>query len=291
MREFLTVLGTWRFEPSLAVGILGVAAAYLYAAHRVSVQHPAAVWPRRYTVSFIAALAITWIVTLGPIGAYDDTFFWAHMLQHLALTMLVAPLLLLGAPILLVLRTSSRRQRRTVWMPMLRSHVVIWLTNPYVGWLLFAGVLMGTHFSPFYEFALEHPLVHNYVEHPLYLGIALVYYYPLLSVNPGPRRVPYAARALSLFTIMFPETMTGFFIYASRYVMYPFYAHVQRPFGGGAIADQQLGGALMWAGSMLIDSVWVVLAVAAWLRSERAVAERIDLQTMRDLTVASGSIS
>lgn len=286
MREFLTVLGAWTFDPVLGVGMIAAAAAYVWAVAVVNQRSPAMRWPGRYTVSFMSGLVIAWIVLLGPFGAYDDVFFWAHMVQHIALMMLVAPLLLLGAPVLLLLRVSSRQVRRRWLMPVLHSRLLQWLTRPAVGWIIFAGVLLGTHFSPFYEFSLDHPLVHRLIEHPLYLGAALIYYYPLLATNPGPRPVPYSMRAISLFTMMFPETMSGFFIYASRYVMYPFYAHVSRPFGPGPILDQQLGGALMWGGSMVIDSVWVAIAVSEWLRSEKRVARRLDLQTMRELALA-----
>lgn len=278
-----TFLSTWSFVPTLAAGLVLSAAAYLWAVHTVNRRQPEMRWPRRYTVSFISALVFAWLVLLGPIGAYDDTFFWAHMVQHIALMMLVGPLLLLGAPVLLILRVSSKRVRRTWIIPVLRSRVMTWLTMPAVGWLIFVGVLMGTHFSGWYDFALEHPLVHDYVEHPLYLGAALIYYYPLLPTNPGPRRVPYWLRAVSLFSMMFPETMTGFFIYAAGYQLYPYYDHVHRAFGPGPMTDQQLGGAIMWAGSMLIDTVWVTYAVLDWLRSESRVASRIDIQTLKDL--------
>jgi putative copper resistance protein D len=190
--------------------------------------------------------------------------------------------------VLLILRVSSRELRHDWVTPVLRSRALTWLTQPVVGWVIFAGVLLGTHFSPFYDFALSHPLVHEYVEHPLYLGAALIFYYPLLAANPGPRRVPYWLRAVSLFAMMIPETMTGFFIYASNYLMYPFYAHVHRPFGPTPIVDEQFGGALMWGLSMLIDSVWVVLAVVDWLHSETRRAERIDLQTLGRLPVPTG---
>ncbi|MEO9197795.1 MAG: cytochrome c oxidase assembly protein [Antricoccus sp.] len=283
MEATWTFLETWDFDPALVTGLILSGSAYLWAVHEVNRRQPDMRWPRRYTVSFMSALALAWFVLLGPIGAFDDTFFWAHMVQHLALMMLIGPLLLLGAPVLLILRVSSKRVRRTWIIPIVRSRLMTWLTRPLVGWLIFAGVLLGTHFSPWYDFALEHPLVHHYVEHPLYLGAALIFYYPLLPVNPGPRRVPYWLRAASLFTMMFPETMTGFFIYAAGYQMFPFYTHVHRPFGPGPMADQQTGGAIMWAGSMLIDTIWVSLAVLDWLRSESKVAARIDVQTLKKL--------
>jgi cytochrome c oxidase assembly factor CtaG len=278
--QALTFLQHWTFDPAPVTGLLAGAACYLWAVRRISRHSPDYPWPRRSTAAFLSGLALVWIALLGPIGAYDDTFFWAHMVQHLVLVMLAAPLLLLGAPVLLILRVSSRRIRRSYVVPVLRSRVVRVLTDPYVGWLLFAGVLVGTHFSPFFDYSLRHPLVHEFVEHPLYLGVALVFYYPLLPGNPSPRRVPPAWRALSLFLMMIPETMTGFFIYASRYLLYPFYGTVTRPFGPGPLADQQLAGALMWSGSMLIDAVWVSVAVLDWLHSEEKRSHRIDLETL-----------
>jgi cytochrome c oxidase assembly factor CtaG len=87
--------------------------------------------------------------------------------------------------------------------------------------------------------------------------------------------------------MMTPETMTGFFIYATGYVMYPFYLTVDRPFGPSALRDQQWGGALMWSGSMIIDAVWVTLAAREWLRNEHEVARRIDIDTMRRMQISA----
>ena len=211
-----TFLGSWTFDPLLGPVLLGAVVAYLWAAHRIDVRYPDHPWPRRHTTAFLAGIALAALVLLGPVGAYDDTFFWAHMVQHIALMMLIAPLLLLGAPVLLILRSTTPRIRHAWVLPVLRSRVVTTLCRPVIGWLVFAGVLLGTHFTPFYEFSLEHEAVHIYVEHPLYLGAALIYYYPLISANPGPLRVPHSLRSVSLFSMMFPETMTGFFIYRGR---------------------------------------------------------------------------
>jgi putative copper resistance protein D len=281
-----TIATSATFDPVLTTGIVAVGAAYLAGVRRVRRVSPDHPWPRHYTACFVSALVLAWIALQGPFGAYDDTFFWAHMVQHLMLMMLVAPLLLLGAPVLLVLRISTHEFRHRWVVPALRSRVAKALTKPGVGWVVFAGTLLITHFSPFYEFCLTHSWAHEYLEHPIFLGAGLIYYYPLLPGNPGPRRVSPAIRTLSLFSMMTPETMTGFFIYATGYVMYPYYAQVQRPFGPSALRDQQWGGALMWSASMIIDAVWVTLAARDWLRSEREVARRIDLDTMRRMRVS-----
>ncbi|MEO8518677.1 MAG: cytochrome c oxidase assembly protein [Dermatophilaceae bacterium] len=279
----MSFLSSWSFDPALVLVLVSAAVSYTWAARTVSARQPEAPWSARASTCFQSGIALLWVVLQGPTGVFDDTFFWAHMVQHIVLVMVCAPLLLLGAPVLLILRVSSPQVRRRWLVPILRSRPVGVLTDPVVTWLLLAAVVVGTHFTPFYELALESSFLHRFVEHPLYLGAALLYFYPLLPGNLATRRVAPAGRVVSLFLMMVPETMTGFFIYASPYVMYPFYEHVQRPFGPGALADQQLGGALMWAGSMLIDAGWVTLAAYAWLRSEEAKGRRGDAVLAREL--------
>ncbi|MEP7179168.1 MAG: cytochrome c oxidase assembly protein, partial [Pseudonocardiales bacterium] len=146
MDRVLTILATWTFDPVLGLGLIVCACAYLQGLRILTMRGQSPPWPRRYTVCFFSGLALTWFVLLGPIGAYDDIFFWAHMTQHLAIMMVAAPLLVLGAPVLLLLRVSSRQFRRRRLVPILRSRAVAAVTHPVVGWLLFAGVLVGTHF-------------------------------------------------------------------------------------------------------------------------------------------------
>ena len=279
----MSFLSAWTLDPALAISLVTVSALYAWAARTVSTRHPETPWPGRKCASFQSGVVLLWVILQGPTGVFDETFFWAHVVQHIVMVMVCAPLLLLGAPVLLILRMSSPELRRRWLVPLLRSRLADALANPVAIWLVLVLVIVGTHFSPFYELALEHSNLHRYVEHPLYLGAALLYFYPLLPGNLATRKVAPAGRVLSLFSIMVPEAMTGFFIYASPYVMYPFYARVSRPFGPGALADQQLGGALMWAGSMLINAGWVALAAHAWLRSEEAKGRRVDAVLAREL--------
>ena len=95
-----------------------------------------------------------------------------------------------------------------------------------------------------------------------------------------PLKRPWEHRPLSISGL-------SFFIYASNYLLYPFYAHVRRPFGPPPLADQQVGGILMWSGGMLIDVAWLVLATTAWLRSEATRTRRVDEQIARELAARS----
>ena len=133
-----------------------------------------------------------------------------------------------------------------------------------------------THVPRVYDLFLAHPLLHDYVEHPLYLGAALVFFQPLLSPTTGSRFVPHWQRLVSLFTVMVPMAMIGFAIFAAPHLSYPFYAHVARPFGPGPLADQHLGGILMWSTSMVLSAAWLVVAGNGWLAAEERRTRRSD---------------
>lgn len=276
-------LGSWDPQPVPILAATLTAALYAWGARRVIGGGRA--WPGRRSVAFGAGLALWLLVIVGPFGALDDTFFWAHMVQHLVTMMVVAPLLLLGAPVLLLLQVLSRPARRRWVVPVLRSPALRFLTRPVVTWVLFAGALVATHFTGFYDAALENPALHEFVEHPLYLGVALLYFYPLVGANPVPHGPTPLVKVVSLVLMMLPESMTGFFIYVSRHVLYPAYAAAERPFGPGPLADQQLAGGLMWSSGMLLGAFWVSVAVHEWLKAEARATVRID----REIALTQGA--
>ncbi|MDQ2758152.1 MAG: cytochrome c oxidase assembly protein [Actinomycetota bacterium] len=285
MPEVVSFLSQWVLAPVPTLAVALAAAAYVRAVRRVDRRYPGTRWPRSRVWFFLTGLGLLLFVVIGPVGAYDDDFFWAHMVQHLTIMMVAAPLLLMGAPVLLALRVGTRQRRRPL-VALLRSRPVRVLTNPLLTWALFAATMLGTHFTPFYNFAVTHPLVHDYVEHPLYLTVALLYFYPLVGGNPLPHGPSPLAKVVSLIAQMGPESMTGFFLYTAPGVLYPAYAQSDRPFGPGPLADQQLGGALMWCGGMVVGAVWISVAVAAWLSAESRAAHRIDRQVATDLARA-----
>jgi putative copper resistance protein D len=262
--------------PVPVIGLVAAVSAYLLAVRRVGRSTPTNPWPRSRTACFLAGALTLCVAVLGPAAYFDDTFFFAHMIQHVLLTMLAAPLIVLGDPVLLLLRAVPRATRRRWVVPVLRSRAAVGLAGPMLGWVLFTGVMLGTHVPAVYDFPLTHPWVHDYVEHPLYLTAALLFFYPLLSPTPGPRRVPAGVRILSLLTVMLPMSLLGFFIYVLPRVAYPFYAHTARPFGPGPLTDQQLAGALMWSSSMVLGVTWLCVAGMGWLRSEAARTRRLD---------------
>jgi putative copper resistance protein D len=263
----------WALDVFIFVNLLVVAALYLWGVRVCRAN--AMPWPVRSTSCFLAGLALLAIAYLGPLAAWSHTFFWAHMSQHLIVMMAAAPLLVLGNPITLWFRASSGATRRRIVLPLLRSRGVRWLLNPYFTWALFALVLLGTHFSPFYEWALRNHDADTFIEQPLYLVVALLYYLPLIGANLQPQRPTPAFRLLSLAAMMVPEAIVGAVLYFASRPLYPFYDQV-RPFGLAPLPDQQLAGGLMWALVMIVDSGWMMVAAVEWFSDEERRSSRLD---------------
>lgn len=286
MREVEALLRGWAWAPAPVIALLAVAVAYVVGTARVDHLRPLQPWPRTHTTCFLAGVAAMWLAILGPPGYFDDVFFYAHMTQHILLTMVAAPLLVLGDPTLLSLRAASRSFRRRWLMPLYRSRAVHFATHPLVGWLVFVTVMVISHVPALYDFALRHPFVHDYVEHVVFIATALLYFYPLLTTTPGRRRIPHGFRGLSLFTMMIPMALIGFFIYAAPHLGYSFYAHVQRPFGLAPLEDQQLSGALMWSSAMIFGAIWFCVVGLRWLQAEERRSHRVDRAVARSITAA-----
>ena len=106
---------------------------------------------------------------MSGIERYDTTLFSVHMVQHILLMLVAAPLIALAAPVTLILRVSSSETRHRWVLPVLHSRVVRFLAHPLVASLVFAVVLWSAHFTPLFDAALEDPLLHD-LEHALFLG-------------------------------------------------------------------------------------------------------------------------
>jgi putative membrane protein len=273
--DALNLLLGWTFEPLPTLGIMVALVWWFWAVRRVDSVHPANPVPKRRTVAFVGGMVALAFALSSGIARYDTTLFSIHMLQHLLLTLVAAPLIVLGAPITLLLRVASYETRRDVILPMLHSRVVRALSFPVVAWLLFTAVLWGSHFSPVFNAALEDPIVHQ-LEHAAYLGAALLFWWPAVALDPGPWRLPYPARALYVFLQMTANTLLAVVLLNAQTVLYPHYATVVRAWGTDPLSDQQIGAAFMWVVGDLIFLTANLAILVGWSRAETRDAARAD---------------
>jgi len=274
-RGLLELLAEWSFDPLIQLPLLGFALAWLLAVRRVNRAHPGNAVPRLKVGCFLAGLLAIEVALQSPIERYDTTLFSVHMAQHLLLTLVAAPLLALGSPVTVLLRLARPEQRQRVLLPILHSRALRVLSFPVVAWLIFAGVMWGTHFSPIFQESLESPLVHD-IEHLAYLAAGLLFWWPAVAADPGPWRMPHPVRLLYVFLQMPQNTFLALAIYSSSVPLYRHYATLDLDWGPGPVADQQLAGGLMWVGGDLIFLAAVMLIIAAWMRDEERRAAGVD---------------
>ena len=265
----------WSFEPLVAIPLLIVALLWVGAVRRVNAAHPANQVPLGRSVAFFGGLAAIGVALLSGIERYDTILFSVHMVQHLLLTLVAPPLLALAAPITLLLRVSSATTRRRWILPVLHSRLVRILSFPVVAGVVFAAVMWATHFSPLFDLALEDPLVHD-LEHALYLGSGLLFWWPAIRADPVPWRMSHPVRALYVFLQMPQNTFLAVALLGAGTPLYAHYATVARSWGPTPLADQQMAAGIMWLAGDLLFLVAVMGLVGAWFRHEERQTARAD---------------
>ncbi|HTD33653.1 MAG TPA: cytochrome c oxidase assembly protein [Candidatus Elarobacter sp.] len=250
------------------IGLL-VLSGVLYAWGLRRVRAAGRPFPPHAVAAFACALAVVAAVLVGPLDDLADASLAWHMVQHLALISLAAPLLLLGAPVRLALGALPPRAAALLARTLNGTPMRV-LAHPAVAWAQFVLVMYGTHFSPLYEAALENEAVHA-CEHALYLASALVFWSPVLAVAPAPHAPPHPVRVAMLFLALPASAFLGFAFYVGKHVLYAHYA-----MHAGALDDQIAGGAVMWiAGGapLLLAALW---CIADWGAREQRLAAVAD---------------
>ena len=237
----------WDLHPSVVIGLVLLGGLYVF-------------WgglraDRRRVVAFGASLLVIFVSLNGPLHNLSDTYlFSAHMAQHLLLTLLFPPLLLYGTPAWVVRRILAHR-----WVTALGRVV----TRPVVAAATFTAPIVLWHVPVFYEAALRNHNLHI-LQHLVFLTTAVIMWWPVLSPVPELPRIPYPGQMLYLFLLGLPMSITGALITLSDSVLYPFYAEAPRVWPDvSALADQQIGGLLMWVVGGL--ALWSAMTVV-WFR-------------------------
>ena len=273
------LLLSWSFNPLVTVGLLALAIAYLQARKRLVANGVA--WPARRTAYFLCGVGAIAVALLSPIEAYDTVLFSVHVTQHMLLTMVAAPLLALGAPVTLALRVAKGRTRRRM-ARVLHSPPLRVIGHPLVAWVLFTLTLYGLYFSPLFDLTLREPLVHDAV-HLHFLAVGLLFWWPLVGLDPSRWRLPHIARLLFVFLMVPFHAFLGVAIMNSGRVLAPTLESFQRSWGPTPLADQQMGGAILWGAGDLIAISAVLGILISWASyEEKVVAVREDRRLARE---------
>jgi len=229
-------------HPSTVVGIVGLAALYEHRARALrraaeTGQHPGSTPRPSQRVAFYVALLVMFLSLNGWLHDLSDSYlFSAHMVQHLMLALVVAPLMIMGTPGAMlrpVLRVPGV-------MPLAR-----WLTAPTHCFAIFNVVVAGWHLPPLYNYALAHHPVHI-AQHLMFLVASVIMWWPVLSPLPELPRLSYPGQMLYLFLLTIPMAIVSVYISYADTILYPLYSSAPRMWGITPMDDQLIGGLIMW---------------------------------------------
>jgi putative membrane protein len=269
-------------SPVLTIVLLAAALVYVRGWVHLWRTLPA-VLPPWHLAAFLGGLFSVWIAMASPLSALDDELLTVHMVQHLLLMTVAAPLILMGAPAIVVLHGLPQHAVRGALGPLLRwpplQRLGHGLTHPVACWLAGAGAVIAWHIPALFELALRSEGWHE-IEHACFFAAGLLFWWPIVQPWPSVARWPPWSAPLYLFLATLPcDALSAFLAFCGR-VVYPSYLSSHPPFDISALRisalrisalrisalrisalrisalnDQQWAGALMW--------VWVTFAYLA----------------------------
>jgi putative membrane protein len=213
---------------------------------------------------------------LSPVDRLAYELFMFHMVQHLLLTLIGAPLILLGSPMIPILRGIPRTIRVNFVNPSLR-HVAIrnflkFLSLPMVAWAIYVTSILGWHSPPAYNLALTNEIVHDF-EHLTFTLSGILFWWNIIDPIPLRSNLSYLGRVPYIFLTTIPNFVLGGFLTFASSPLYAHYANRNLPFGLTAVEDQQIAGTLMWIPGAIILLITLLsmlfLAISAEEKNQR----------------------
>lgn len=293
--ELAAFLASWSRDPTILVGLALAAGLYARGWRRLQARGTRVLAPWR-AWCYAAALGVIGLALLSPLSSFSSLFFFLHMIQHLLLIMLAAPLLLLGAPLLPLLWALPLPARRGLGQLFAPGHPVARLfsalTHPLVAAPLYLVNLAAWHLPVLYDAAQGRTFVHD-LQHVLFLGFALLYWWPVIHPTGGRRRLGYAPAILYLLPAFFEGNAIGALLTFAGAPLYATYRQAPRVWGLSALEDQQLGGLIMWVPGGMMYLIPLGILLALMLNQEERAARRAEAQggCMAALGVQSGAES
>ncbi|WRZ94336.1 cytochrome c oxidase assembly protein [Streptomyces sp. NBC_01007] len=275
----------WSADPFFLVAcLLGLG---LYGWGAVRLARRGDTWPWGRTASFVVGVLTVLLITCTRLNDYGMAMFSVHMVQHMVISMLSPILILLGAPITLALRAlpvaakRGSKGPRELLLMFLHSRYMRIITHPAFTIPLFIASLYALYFSPVFDFLMGSTTGHI-VMMCHFLAVGLVFFWPIMGVDPGPHRPGYLMRMLELFAGMPFHAFFGIALMMASQPMVESYKNPPASLGIDALADQTAAGGIAWAFSE-IPSVLVLLALLfQWYSSEQRQAKRQDRAADRD---------
>ncbi|MFC9388078.1 cytochrome c oxidase assembly protein [Streptomyces venezuelae] len=274
------------FSPDLFFLIGCVAGLGLYGWGVARLRRRGDAWPVSRTVFFTVGVLTIALVMCTKLNDYGMVMFSVHMVQHMVISMLSPILLLLGAPVTLALRALPVAGRgstgpRELLLKLLHSRYMKVITHPGFTIPMFIASLYALYFTPLFDFLMGSKPGHiGMMVH--FLMVGLVFFWPIMGVDPGPHRPGYVMRMLELFAGMPFHAFFGIALMMASEPMVTTYRNPPASLGIDALTDQNAAGGIAWAFSEIPSVLVLIALVYQWYHSEQRQAVRKDRAADRD---------
>ncbi|MEU1349143.1 cytochrome c oxidase assembly protein [Streptomyces sp. NPDC005786] len=271
-------------DPFFLIGCVLAVVLYGYAVLRLRRRGDS--WPVNRLVFFVIGVLTIALVMCTKLNDYGMVMFSVHMVQHMVISMLSPILLLLGAPVTLALRALPVAARgskgpRELLLMLLHSRYMKIITHPVFTIPLFIASLYALYFTPLFDFLMGSTAGHlAMMVH--FLAVGLVFFWPIMGIDPGPHRPGYLMRMLELFAGMPFHAFFGIALMMASQPMVKVYENPSASLGIDALSDQNAAGGIAWAFSEIPSVLVLVALVFQWYRSEQRTAKRSDRAADRD---------
>jgi putative membrane protein len=269
----------WNLDPWLLGAIYAVTALYGTGVRRLwrTAGRGRGIRPWRVWAYF-GGIAALLLALVSPVDAVGGALFSVHMVQHMLLMVVAAPLLILGRPMLGYLWALPESKRRGLGLWWRRFRPVRWswslLSHPVTVLVLHVGALWLWHLPGLYQAALARPGVHH-LEHASFFFTAMLFWWALSEAGARGRWPGYGAAILYVFATALQSGALGALLLFAREPWYPAHEAGAAAWGVDLLVDQQLAGALMWIPAGLVYAAAALVLFLTWVkRSDQAVARR-----------------
>ena len=250
----------WHAHPEALIGLALLQGGYMLGVGPLRERYNLAdgVEPRQIA-TFTAGVLVIYVALLSPIHVLSDNFlFSVHMTQHVLLSLVAPPLLLLGTPDWLL---------RPLLRPDLVFRAVRLATHPILAFALFNIAFSLFHVPALYNASVTYHWLHV-IEHLIFIGTAVLMWWPIGSMMPELPRLNYPLQMMYLFALSIAQIIVFAIVTFSERPIYEVYANAPRVLNISPLLDQQIGALIMKVGGGTLFLTLLIIVFFRWFKHE-----------------------
>lgn len=250
----------WFSHPDALIGLAIFMGAYLFCVGPLRERYELAdeVEPRQ-VATFTLGVLVIFFAEVSPLHILSEKYlFSAHMVQHMLLMLVAAPLLIMGTPGWLL--SPLLRSRRTYRLARVATHPLIIFASVNILFSIW-------HIPALYDATVAHHWLHL-LQHLLFIATSILMWWPIVSNVPELPRWSYPVQMVYLFLLSIAQIIVFAAVTFAREPLYEVYVNAPRVLGVDPLVDQQVGGIIMKIGSSLVFMPLVIIFFYRWFGQE-----------------------